>query len=155
MREKPMPANQHIFLGVLLVLMALLLSLATTSVAYAGRSICRSDPIVTLSNGTVVTMTEDIALDPSSVRSVTYTLNAPRGTTITRIVYTGDIPAANQRVVLVANRDATHYHTQTHVDAITNNIAVTATLQVQQTGFYSVTARGNTNTDVNLDINAR
>jgi hypothetical protein len=133
-----------------LALAALLALLVPTQGAWAAASVCRSDPVVTLSNGVTVTMQEDIAADPSAVQSISYTLNAPRGTTITSITYYGPIPPEQQVVTLVSNQDATHYHSSTSVKASSNSIKVTATLTV---GSHSVSGTGNANSYVNLGVN--
>ncbi len=60
--------------------------------AYGG---CRSDPIVVLSNGTVLDLSATIGLDVSLVSDITqisYTLHAPAGTTVAKVVSTdGDV----------------------------------------------------------------
>src|SRR5205085_8579832 len=48
---------------------------------------CRTDPIVTLSNGVTVQMSNTIYDDSAHVQPVTYTLRAPAGTRVTRVVY--------------------------------------------------------------------
>lgn len=132
-----------------LLMAGLLAVLVQAPVAWAGHSICRTDPVVTLSNGVIVTMTEDIEADPSAVQGINYTLSAPRGTTITRIDYYGPIAPALQHVTLVANQDDSHYHTQTNVQAETNAITVIATLQV---GTQAESETGHTNGVINLDV---
>ncbi len=56
---------------------------------------CRTDPIVVLSNGTVLDLSATIGLDVSQVSDITqisYTLHAPAGTVVARVVSTdGDV----------------------------------------------------------------
>jgi len=56
---------------------------------------CRTDPIVVLSNGTVLDLSATIGLDVSLVSDITqisYTLHAPAGTTVAKVVSTdGDV----------------------------------------------------------------
>ncbi|HUS16221.1 MAG TPA: hypothetical protein VM536_14580 [Chloroflexia bacterium] len=94
-------------------------------------------------------MMEDIGANPNAVQGITYTLNAPRGTTITRIDYYGPIPPGIQQVNFIADQDAGHYHAQTNVRAGSSGIAVTAYLMV---GDSTTTVNGRTNMDIQLDL---
>jgi len=60
---------------------------------------CRRDPLVTLSNGKVVRMSALIGADTDEVQWVHYELHAPKGTTVTRIVYTGGVPCSDKEFV--------------------------------------------------------
>jgi hypothetical protein len=51
---------------------------------------CRSDPIITLSNGVQVQIGNTIADAATNVSTVAYTLHGPLGTTATKIVYPAD-----------------------------------------------------------------
>src|SRR4029079_4822539 len=70
----------------------LLLLVGTLSlVGSAGAAIrgCRGDPIVTLSDGTTVQMTVDVAADVGNVTRIVYTLHTPAGSSVKNIAYTG------------------------------------------------------------------
>jgi hypothetical protein len=86
------------------LLLGLLLSFQGAEQAAALVRSCRGDPKVWLSNGTKVTMTASIAADASQVKMVTYTLHAPRGTSVTKVVYTGGALSGKERVIVVFDR---------------------------------------------------
>jgi hypothetical protein len=86
------------------LLLGLLLSFQGTEQAAALVRSCRGDPIVWLSNGTKVTMIASIAADASQVKLVTYTLHAPRGTSVDKVVYTGGALSGKERVMVVFDR---------------------------------------------------
>jgi hypothetical protein len=112
------------------LLSLLLFSLAVTALAPAVASAairsCRADPIVWLSNGDTVQMTVDVAASASDVRRITYTLHAPAGTSITRIIYTGGVLQSKEQVVLYADQPHGHYITDTVVTTRPKRIPVTA-----------------------------
>jgi hypothetical protein len=74
--------------------------------ASAAIRICRGDPIVWLSNGTRIGMTTSIATDASQVKMVTYTVHAPRGLALSKVVYTGGPLANKERVVVLFDRSS-------------------------------------------------
>lgn len=91
--------------------LATLLGLAflfSFSLAQAQASLlhCRTDPIVTLSNGDVVIITVDIDADPTQVQRIDYTLHVPAGVTATNIVYTGSDRGLNENLTLLQDSDA-------------------------------------------------
>ena len=87
---------------------------------------CRADPIVWLSNGDSVQMTVEVAADASDVRSIIYTLHAPAGATIDRIVYTGGALQSKEEVVFIADQPAGQYVSDTVVTTRGKRHAVTA-----------------------------
>jgi hypothetical protein len=94
--------------------------------------ICRTDPIVFLSDGTRVKMTADIGTAAENVQGIVYTLHAPVGTSVVRIVYTGaHVP---ETVDFFADRTAGTYDTDTVVSVAGNSaqsaVGVTATTVV-------------------------
>jgi hypothetical protein len=86
---------------------------------------CRADPKVWLSNGMKLTMTIDLTADASLVKTVTYTVHAPRGLSVDRIVYTGGALQAKERVVLVFDRQS-GYVIETRADLGGTVAAMTA-----------------------------
>jgi hypothetical protein len=112
----------------------------TTQPAYAGDIspdpdriiICRTDPLVFLSDGTRVNMTAEIRTAAQNVQGIVYTLHAPVGTSVVRIVYTG--ADVQERVDFVADQAAGTYDTDTVVSVAGNSaqsaVGVTATTAV-------------------------
>jgi hypothetical protein len=113
------------------LLLGLLLSLQSVEQAAALVRSCRGDPIVWLSNGTKVTMIASIAADASQVKMVTYTLHAPRGTTVTNIVYTGGALSGKERVIVLFDR-ASGYLIEARADLGTTVAPVTITATVEK-----------------------
>ncbi len=80
----------------------LLTAVATLLVAGAASArirTCRKDPVVVLSNGQVVRMTAVIGAPDEDVAFIAYTLQAPTGTTIEQIAYSGGPAAAQKEAV--------------------------------------------------------
>lgn len=50
---------------------------------------CRTDPIFTLSNGDVITVTLDISTDATNIKALNYILHIPAGVNVTSVVFTG------------------------------------------------------------------
>ena len=71
------------------VLSVALLCLFPLSRAQAAFHLCRSDPIVTLSNGDVVTIYVEIAAEADDVKNIDYVLHVPKDVTATNIIYLG------------------------------------------------------------------
>src|SRR4051812_28362382 len=74
-------------LGIAVLCAAMLALLGAPGHASAGFGTCRGDPIITLSDGTQVTLTADIGLDVSRVHELQFTPHGPRGTHVTAIRY--------------------------------------------------------------------
>ncbi len=125
------------------MLLGLLFTLLVPHAAFAALRSCRADPIVWLSNGDSVQMTVEIAADVADVRRITYTLHAPVGVTIDRIVYTGGALQSKEEVVFVADQPRGHYVTDTVVTTrgkgigVTANTAESGTFRGSVSGFNS------------------
>lgn len=55
--------------------------------AFAGVTVCDTDPIVTLSNGATVTLDAKVYDTQSDLQSVNYTLHVPWGVSVTNVQY--------------------------------------------------------------------
>lgn len=113
------------------LLLGVLLSLQGVEQAAAIVSGCRGDPKVWLSNGTKVTMTASIAADASQVKTVTYTLHAPRGVTVDKIVYTGGDLKDKERVIVLFDR-VSGYQIVARADLGTTVASVTINATVEK-----------------------
>lgn len=76
---------------------------------------CRSDPIVVLSNGTVLDLSAAIGADVSTVAQIGYTLHAPAGSTIARVVSTDGDVQYNEQFTLRTDNPAGCYTMQVQV----------------------------------------
>jgi hypothetical protein len=91
------------------IVMLALLAGAIVSVGFmqeadAAIRACRADPLVWLSNGTTLTIAASITADASQVKLITYTVHAPRGLTVSQVVYTGGPLQDKERVNVVFDR---------------------------------------------------
>jgi len=114
------------WLGAVLLLFGLTVSPLLATQARASLTYCRSDPVVTLSNGTQVTLYEDISDSTTDVSKITYQLHIPAGATVTSIGYTGAVPANEQTITVSADENLGNYDGYTVVATHTPTINVTA-----------------------------
>jgi hypothetical protein len=117
-------------LGVLLVF-AVMLTMLSPHAAWAGFRGCRGDPIVWLSNGDKLVMGVTIEADATDVVAVSYTIHAPEGTSIDRIVETGGALKEKEFVELVADQPAGHYTVDTVVTTTSADVPVTAFVRIR------------------------
>ena len=116
--------RRHVTAMVLLVLGGIA-GVTLPQSAQARFQACRKDPIVWLSNGKSVQMTVDIYTAAANVRTITYTLHAPAGTTVQKIVYTGGkLSSKEEAVIFLADQPGNHYTTETLVTTRDPDIAV-------------------------------
>jgi hypothetical protein len=95
--------------------------------AHASYSICRTDPVITLSNGTTVTLEADATIDPDQLQDVTYTLHIPTGLSLQSIQYDAQYGSL-ESVTVVADAIANHYWATLRVDTTSGWGFVQATL---------------------------
>jgi hypothetical protein len=101
--------------------------------AAAQTSVCRTDPIVALSNGVTVKITASIADYSSDVQHVSYVLHAPAGTSVTKVTLTGGPFAARESFSFYSDGAVHTYDTDTVVTTGRAGVAVTATTAVHST----------------------
>jgi hypothetical protein len=130
--------RRHMRLGIMGVLLLLSAAafIATSGTAEAGQSICRHDPIVYLTNGTVITMITDFDVTSDKIESIVYTVKAPRGSVVDHIVYDGD--PTGEQVVFRADRADTSYEVEhyatTQGHANVNATTIVNTISTQKAG---------------------
>lgn len=148
--------SQHIRLAAIAALMsaALLGSAAGPNNASAA-SACRTDPVLVLSNGAEVQLASAIGTDYSNVRSVVYTVHAPRGTAVLLTIYTDNPLGSKERVQFYADQPSNTYTTDTVVNTVTGNSSVTATgllVSALRITLASGSASGMTNQHVYMPL---
>lgn len=111
---------------------------------------CRSDPIVSLSNGLVVDLGATIIDTPSDITGVTYTMHAPAGISVVSVVYPPDPNNIPQTFQFYADNPAGAWDSYTNVATATPGIGVTATAQVANLPLFSAT--GVSNQDVHVHV---
>src|SRR5690348_6512100 len=72
-------------------------------------SACRSDPIVTLSNGVQVQMSDLMFDSAANVSLVAYTLHGPAGTAVVSVSYANTDPGIAETFQYVADNGAGNY----------------------------------------------
>lgn len=102
-----------LFATILSLVAAIILPLSDVQAGAIG---CRRDPIVTLSNGDVVTIMLDISVDASQVERIDYILYVPEGVTATSIVYFESTPYIPEELILQTG-EAGEYKSETLVTA--------------------------------------
>ena len=87
---------------------------------------CRSDPVVYLSDGTVLDVSAEIGTSPQNVSGVHYAIHGPRGVNLVLAVSTPGI-LFHEDFTYVADANAGEYITVTHADTIDAPAPVTST----------------------------
>lgn len=111
-----------------LVPLAFLLAsgLAQSTSAHAQLAACRSDPVVTLSNLAVIDLQAGISDSLSDVKSVTYVVHGPKGTSKLAVVNTDTLIGLKESVSYVADDSSGTYDVYTTVYTGQSGVAVTA-----------------------------
>lgn len=112
-------------------LVALLAALfAATTPAYAAASICRTDPVVILTDGTIIDISASIDTPLFNLQHVTYTLHGPVGARVLLVLRTPNLPNTTESFQFYADGPADQIETDTLVTTSTSNTGVTATTLV-------------------------
>jgi hypothetical protein len=114
----------------LLALLGLVMAFAIPSFAYAIILSCRSDPMVLLSDGTVIHLTTRINTSLKDVETIQYEVHVPRGVSANRVVHTPGWFADQEQFTLIADQQAGTYMTMTLARTRMGNAEVTADLKV-------------------------
>jgi hypothetical protein len=136
------------------MLAALFAMLLTPGMALAGFSGCRADPVITLTDGTVLQMEATIGTNMGDVQNIEYTVHAPRGSRVLLILYTDSLLGIKERVRFYADSPTDDYTTTTVVNTGRRNVSVSATSRViELLGIDTGSASGQDrqNLDVRLD----
>lgn len=120
----------RLVLGSTLLVTGLVAGPLSAHPAGATWSSCSGDPIVWLSNGDKITITETINDAASDVLGVTYLVHGPVGTTVSQIVYTGGALSGLESVQFVADDPAGTYDTTTLVTTGAAGITFSGTATV-------------------------
>ncbi len=145
--ERSLPATLGAALFSAGVLASLLGSAPHHAHAAAG---CRSDPIVTLSNGLVVHLSATVYDAPSDITGVAYTMHAPVGTSVVSVVYPPDPNNIPQTFQFYADNPAGTWDSYTNVDTKTTGIGVTATAEVANLAVFAANGTDHQNVQVHV-----
>jgi hypothetical protein len=127
----------------LLGLVAGLLGLGGLGITHASINTCRTDPVITLSDGSVITLYEDISDTATDVTGITYQLHVPVGDTVTSISYPGAVSSRSQSVTVTADENPGNYDGYATVDTGTSSISVAAYASGTADGTNTVSAHTN------------
>lgn len=125
----------HFFIRLLAIVLAFSVCVAVSAQKTAVASLisCRSDPLVILSNGTVLDISADIDTLLTNVEEVHYTLHIPTGLSVVAALSTPNWPTTVETFTVYADQSAGKYSTTTTVETTTSNTAVTANFLVNLT----------------------
>src|SRR5581483_5956204 len=87
---------------------------------------CRTDPLVTLTNLTQITLHEEIRDTSTDVTGIHYERHVPKGVKVLRVVYYGAVPAKLQSLTTFADEAPGVYDDYTTVNTGASQIPVTA-----------------------------
>jgi hypothetical protein len=111
--------------------------------------ICRSDPVVILSNGVIMDIGASISTMPWEVQEVHYRLHVPRGVSMILAIHTPTWLTSQETFTVVADQDPNYYKVATVVRTMTGDATVSAdatlvALLNVKLGIFSVTGPENT-----------
>src|SRR5690242_6867808 len=125
------PGLRRVLIVPAALLVAVLLFLFPLSRAQAAFQLCRTDPIVTLSNGDVVSIYVEFAADPADVTKIDYKLHVPKGVTAVSIIYMGGELGLVENLTVAQDAKAHEYRSETVV-RVSKSVAVKATTYFEQ-----------------------
>ena len=132
-----------------LTLASLTFSMAPGS-ASASIILCRTDPIVQLSDGTVIKLQAAISDDPADVQQISYTVHAPAGTTMRQVTTTGGAFDGKEVIRFVADDQATNFDTTTVISTGARNVPVTVQTSVPSVGDGSASGQSGDSLSVHI-----
>jgi len=125
---------KHLITLICLLLAGLAMSESLAPAAEAAAAGCRSDPVVTLSDGTILDVTATIKTDVSNVREIHYVVHGPRGVKLVAAISTPTLGFKGKESFTYYDDAAPkQYITETLVQTTYNQVGVTA-----QTTFVNV-----------------
>lgn len=128
------PLNRFLILIVLMIVAAM-----PNLDASAALVKCRTDPIFSLSNGDVLTITLDVSADAMNVRNVTYVLHVPAGVTVRRVTYTAGGLGTKEMYKVYQDSPASTYTTDTVVTTqYSGSVPVIATTRLNSVNAESI-----------------
>jgi hypothetical protein len=134
MHHRPSP-TKHLIMLVGFLLLGLAMSESFTPVSKAAVGGCRSDPIVILSDGTILDVSADIGTDVSNVREIHYVVHGPRNVMLVSAISTPTLGfRGKETFTYYADAAPNQYITETMVQTTYNRVSVTA-----HTTFANVT----------------
>jgi hypothetical protein len=144
---------RHLLLGAALLSASVLAHSLMAPDTHAAIGGCRSDPVVTLSNGAALDLHATVDDTATDVQQVSYTLSGPKGTSVTGEVDT-TVLGPKDRFQYSANGPAGTYSASVKVTTGTPGKSVTAAMdQVDATGTVLSTGSASGQSPQTLQMN--
>jgi len=124
---------RHLTLVLSTIIALLFAALPGSQAAYARLAECRSDPLVILSDGTVLDISADIGALLFDVKEIHYTLHIPTGLKVVIAVSTPNWPTTIERFTVYADNPPGTFTSTTTVYTREENTPVTANFLVNTT----------------------
>jgi hypothetical protein len=122
-----MPAFTRMFMVAAVALVGMIVSGGPAPVAHATIFGCRSDPVVVLSDGTILDVTADIDTLVSNVREIHYTVHGPPNVQLVAAISTPTLGfAGKETFTYYADAEPYQYMTETLVHTYPDPVRVTA-----------------------------
>lgn len=128
----------------LLVVFLLVLLLTVPLVAQAKLLFCRSDPVVILSNGTILDLSADVGTLLFNVREVHYVLHVPVGVYPILTIHTPAWLTSQETFAVIADQQPDSYSATAVVRTRVGNASVTTNLLVLTTSKLKLGFDANT-----------
>jgi hypothetical protein len=112
----------------LLLLLTLVFMFIIPTAAQARLIFCRSDPVVILSNGTILDLSADVSTLLFNVREVHYELHVPRGVRALVVIHTPAWITSKETFTLIADQPENTYVANTVAHTRVGGTTVTANL---------------------------
>jgi hypothetical protein len=121
--------------------------------AHAELGVCYSDPVVVLSNGTILDLSDVINDTDTDVQQVSYTIHAPAGTSVTSVTYTSGPLGPKETFQFFAEGKLGQYDIASQVTTINSGIGVTASAKAVSTaGTASASDTGWSNQQLHVAV---
>lgn|SRR5579884_3956138 len=125
--------------------------LGIAGAVHAQYAACRSDPVITLSDGSSGSIYETIQDATTDIKSITYQIHIPVGLKVVSVQYSGDVPATQQSLTWTADNPAGKFDEYVTVKTGVAKAQMTA-YAASSSGTKSLQVSGNTNTTLHLHI---
>ena len=122
--------------------------------AHAALVACGTDPIVTLSNGAQVTMSNTIYDYSTNVTQVDYSLHGPSGTTVESVSYAKSTPGIPETFTYYADNQPGNYDSYVVTTDANSSVHITAYTTVEGTSgtTQSLTAQGHPGQQIHIHV---
>jgi hypothetical protein len=122
--------------------------------AHAALIRCSTDPVVILSNGAQVTMSNDIYDVSTNVTKVAYILHAPIGTTVTSVSYANSTAGIPETFTFYADTQPGDYDSYVVTTDANSKVSVYAytTVQTVSGKTQSLTAQGHPGQQIHIHV---